>query len=104
MMPGEVRLSLLLIEILNYMWIDAMFLNHREVSTLAFTPVTSPPSSAVAITLRTIIIITITRALQAGDDCLLKLVCLDSSWIFRRFSAIVIAFCLHVPAMRIMYV
>merc|ERR1712096_131862 len=28
--PAEVRLALLLIQILNYMWIDAIFVNHKD--------------------------------------------------------------------------
>ena len=30
-MPAAVRLSLFLIQILNYMWIEAIFVNRREV-------------------------------------------------------------------------
>ena len=66
--PAEVRLAMFLIQILNYMWIEAIFVNRNEMS----------------------------------EDCFA--VCPDTTWLLRKVGAIVFAFFLSIPAMRIMYV
>ena len=66
--PAEVRLAMFLIQILNYMWIEAIFVNRNELN----------------------------------EDCFA--VCPDSQWLLRKVGAIVFAFFLSTPAMRIMYV
>ena len=66
--PAEVRLAMFLIQILNYMWIEAIFVNRNEMS----------------------------------EDCFA--VCPDTTWITRKIGAVLFAFFLSIPAMRIMYV
>ena len=66
--PAEVRLAMLLIQILNYMWVEAIFVNRNELR----------------------------------DECFA--ICPDTQFLLRKVGAIVFAFFLSTPAMRIMYV
>lgn len=41
---------------------------------------------------------------ETTEDCFAGAICLDTSWLIHRLSAIVFAFVVGTPAMRIMYV
>ena len=41
---------------------------------------------------------------ETTEDCFAGAICLDTSWIVRRLSAVIFGFLLGTPAMRIMYV
>ena len=62
------RLAIFLIQILNYMWLEAMFINRNELDEHCFV------------------------------------VCPETQWLLRKVGAVVIAFFLSTPAMRIMCV
>ena len=66
--PAEVRLAMFLIQILNYMWVEAIFVNRNALR----------------------------------DECFA--ICPDTQFLLRKVGAIVFAFFLSTPAMRIMYV
>ena len=67
-MPVGPRLAIFLIQILNYMWLEAMFINRNELDEHCFV------------------------------------VCPETQWLLRKVGAVVIAFVLSSPAMRVMCV